>query len=166
MNAILNYEYCVLSSTVIDYVPVTPNITGEYENKLELKTSNINFAVGLKYRLFGSHLSLGAKLLLSYIFQHDYTVTETILGPAELPPFNTYPPSYSREVINGSIPDIVRFRTAPLLEIGYDISIMKGNYIEPSISFIPPTGSYFKTSNTPVNTFSFGVKWYMSFLKD
>lgn len=138
IRAGVSFEYMNLRTATIDYVPLSPYLTGEYETSLLMQHSQINVHAGIKYRILNTHWGVGADLLLCAVAGDSFSVTETILGPPEVPPFGTLPPSFSRTLITGHS-DVNRLRLQPLISVGYDIPLFRGTYIEPTLYFTLPT---------------------------
>jgi hypothetical protein len=159
----LQYEFNSLETSVIDFVPHSPDIIGEYQTSLSMNYSKINLQAGIKYRILESHFNIGADILLAYIIENNFLVTEKILGPPELPPFNTIPPSYKREIIAGEMRTINKFKIQPSFSIGYDMQLARGTYIEPNISFTPSTHTMFYGDKVNYYAIIFGIKFLTAF---
>ena len=148
------------ASQSIDYVPHSPNIIAEYENKLTLDFLKIDFKIGGKYRIANTHLNVGADLMLSFIINHTFKATEEILGPPEMPPFSTNPPSYIRDILRGATNSFNRIQFYPALSIGYDLQLGLGTYAEPNFSLLISPQSMFSNDNVTNYLISFGINFY------
>jgi hypothetical protein len=156
----LQYKNNSISSYSIDYVPLNSAITAEYRNELAINFSEINLNIGAKYRILNTHFNIGTDIIASYIFEKTFNVTEEILGPPEVPPFTTNPPSYKRDILNGEIASMHYFQIKPAISIGYDMQLGRGTYFEPNISFTIPTFSMFKGTNVHNYITSLGINFY------
>ncbi len=160
--ASLGYVYNNSKYSFVDLVPISNKITAEYENKLNFLFSSINMSLGAKYRILQTHLHIGAAVEISANFAATYNVKEKILGPIEVPPFNTLPPSYEREVLAGKFYQIQPVVFSPKLELGYDLQLGLSKYITPVVSLSIPTMSIIKSDNVRKLAYSFGLRYLMS----
>lgn len=159
----LNYNINSLNSYSKDFVPISPTLTAEYENKLALNYSFVSINAGAKYQIGRTHINIGADLVLSFIITKNFKVTEEILGPPEMPPFNTNPRSYKRDVLNGEINAMNVIQINPAFTVSYDLQLGLGTYIEPNFIFLAPIRSMFTDNDIANYEFAFGVKFYRKF---
>ena len=156
----IQYGVNTLTSKSLDNVPYSQSLIAKYENKLELNFSKIGFKIGGKYRIANTHFNIGADLMLSFIIDKTFKATEEILGPPEIPPFSTNPPSYKRDILNGEINTFNLFQLEPSLSIGYDLQLGLGTYISPHFTLLIPTKSMFSNDNLTNFSTSFGIIFY------
>ena len=107
-------------------------------------------------------MHIGAAFEFNINFAANYDVVERILGPPEVPPFNTNPPAYEREITAGKFYKLSFLTVTPKIELGYDLQLGLGKYITPVASISLPVMSVIKTDNIRKLDFSFGVRYLMS----
>ena len=161
----LQYNTNYLSSSLREFVPYSSNLIAEFENKLTLNFSKIDFKIGGKYRIANSHLNFGADLMLSFVLNNSFEATEEILGPPEIPPFLTNPPSHKREILNGKINSFNTVIFSPTFTVGYDFQLGFGTYFEPHFTVAFPTNSMLTGDNLKNLSTSFGINFYRKFFK-
>ena len=159
----LRYNNFSISSSSIDNVPLADDIIAQYKTSLIFSFNQINLQAGINYRILETHLLLGAGLEIGAIINNYFTANEEILGPAEVPPFATNPPSYKREITAGKLNDLNRFNLKPQIKISYDIELRRGTYIEPNICLSFPLWSIFSVDRVHHYSFSFGINFYNAF---
>jgi hypothetical protein len=157
LHANLYYSNHSLNASIIDRVPLTSTLTAEYETNLNLSFSQLNLLIGGKYRIPSTHLNIGADIGIAYNINRTFDVTETILGPIEVPPFQTNPPSYSRDVINGELNQMHALYINPNINISYDIPLGIGTYIEPMLSLNIPLYSIMNGDNVHNYSIQFAI---------
>lgn len=152
------FEHVSFSSSSIDFVPLSPDLIGEYETELIMNINKFVLYGGMKYRFPGTHFNASAEVMLSFTINNNFTVTEAILGPENVPPFNTVPPIYKRTVTSGKIEQVAKISIQPVLGIGYDIPLARGTYIEPTVSIIVPTNDILANDNVKNYSVAVGLK--------
>jgi len=158
----LRYNNLTLSSYTIDNVPLTDDIIAQYKISLDYNFNLLTLHSGINYRILETHFLLGAGIGLGAIVNNVFYANEEILGPAEVPPFPTNPPSYKREITTGELKKINSFFVNTHIKIGYNLDIGKGSYIEPNLCFSIPLGSMFSTEKLSNYAISFGINYYTS----
>jgi hypothetical protein len=157
-RATLQFDVNQFVSKSKDFVPIDSTIIAEYETALTQNFQKINVGIGGKYRIANTHFNIGADLFFSFLINNSFTVTEEILGPPEVPPFSTNPPSYKRDVLDGKINSLNKVQIIPTVSIGYDLQLGLGTYIEPNISLQIPLFSVFSGATVTNSLVSFGLK--------
>lgn len=89
--------------------------------------SYITIDAGVKYRLFNSHLFIGAGFQADVLIQQEAKHTEKVLSP-DWYYFSTVPPTQSRIVSNGRISDINLIYIIPKVILGYDLNLGLSTY--------------------------------------
>lgn len=159
----INYLRNYINYSSLDFVPISNSIVAEYENQLALDYSAIVLSVGYKYRILETHLTIGASLDLGINFTNNFVVKEKILGPPEVPPFSTNPPSYERNVLNGEFNKFNLINFSPRFSIGYDLQVGLGKYITPLISAEIPLTKMLSEDNVKNFAIYVGIKTNFSF---
>lgn len=159
----LNYIINNLNYKFTDFVPISKDITAEYENRLDLDYSNIAANVGIKYRLLNTHFHLGAGLSIATSLLSNFNVKERIIGPETMPPFQTNPPSYERDIINGQFDDFSIIEFYPNISFGYDLNFGNGKYLTPVVSMYIPIMDVMKHDNVRNLIFTAGIKANFNF---
>lgn len=162
-RAALQYGFNTISSKSTDFIPYSSTLTAEFENQLNISFSQINLKAGGKYRIAQTHLNIGANLALAFIVLNDFNITERIVGPPEIPPFAGTSNPYEREILNGQISSFVPLRFYPEINIGYDIELGLGTYLEPTLTLAFPLTSMFSGAKVSNYSTSFGLKFYRKF---
>lgn len=88
---------------------------------------------GMRYRVGGSHFSVGAAIRLSVLLGTAATHRLDVLSPTDYT-FNTNPPSRSIDIPVVGVPDATPFLVSPIITFGYDISIANGLYLSPLLT--------------------------------
>jgi hypothetical protein len=161
-SALQYKNYSVISSSV-DLIPLNEEVIGKYKTILDYNFNQIDLLVGIKYRILETHFSIGAGLSLGYIVSNGYTATEEILGPTEVPPFSTNPPSYTREITSGELKQLNNFVIKPFFRLGYDLELGRGTYIEPHLCILFPLWSMISGDKVNHYSASFGINLYRMF---
>ena len=162
-QAILQYGFNTIASKSTDFVPYSNTLIAEFENKLNINFSQINLKAGGKYRVAQTHFNIGADLALSFVILNDFNITERIVGPPEIPPFTGTPNSYEREVLNGQISSFTPLQFYSEINIGYDIDIGIGMYLEPKLTISFPITSMFSGAKVSNHLTSLGLRFYKKF---
>ncbi|MBI5326634.1 MAG: hypothetical protein HZB41_15390 [Ignavibacteriae bacterium] len=127
----------------------------EYTSKI----SYILIEPGIKYRLFDSHLNIGAGIQFGFLLANSSVHKEKIIGDENEPPFPTNPPS-SERIVNGKISELNNIFLQPKIRIGYDLTYGLGRYATPNISIGLPILNLAKSSEWKRWTFSAGIAIY------
>jgi hypothetical protein len=157
-SAAVRYENNILTSDVIDNVPLSPTLTGKYKTDLDLDCSSIALSLAVKYRAY-KHLVVGAGIDVSMPLNTSFDVSEHILS-TDIPPFSTNPPSYDRQILNGEIDAFSIAQVTPNIMIGYDLQFGLGWYFEPHLSVGYDANSLFVNDNVSVFRAKLGLTIY------
>ena len=123
------------------------------------KISYLLLEPGIKYRIPGSHLHIGAGLQFGFLLTNSSVHKEIIIGDIDEPPFPTNPPSYER-IVDGKISELNSVFLQPKIRLGYDLTYGLGMYATPDISVGIPILNLTKSSEWRRWTFSAGVTLY------
>jgi hypothetical protein len=160
--SIFQYNNLKLHSYSIDNVPLNDNIIAKYKIALDYNINSINLIAGVNYRILESHLLIGTGIQIGTIINNNFEVNEEILGPPEVPPFKTNPPSYKRKINTGKINELNNFFLKSHIKISYNLEIKNGTYIEPNICFAMPLGSMFEGEKVKHYSILFAINYYTS----
>ena len=114
---------------------------------------------GIKYRLFDSHLHIGAGIQFGFLLTNSSLHKERIIGDENEPPFPTNPPSYEI-ILDGRISQLNSIFLQPKIRLGYDLTYGLGMYATPNISVGIPILNLTKSSEWRRWTFSGGITLY------
>jgi hypothetical protein len=131
----------------IDSVPrITDYLVSKYASSSSLYYLGLD--IGLKQRLWDTHLWIGGELTAGYNIQSNSDDTETILAPSSFP-INDPPWSNGkRTIFNGEIGTITNLLLIPKVKAGYDFSLGLGTY-----------GSIFVAAGFPAQNLSTNGNW-------
>ena len=160
---LLQYNAFSVSAYSIDKVPLTDDVIARYKISLDYNFNQIELLVGVNYRILETHFSIGAGINIGGLFNGSFSVNEEILGPADVPPFQTNPPSYSREIVAGELKSLNIFQIRPHIKLSYNLQLGRGTYIEPNLCYKIPLGSIFNGDDVLHNSILFGVSFYRAF---
>lgn len=151
LNAGLSY-FSSPSNFASKFDLVKRNAAGEtrtvyYQNTMESNFSGIELSLGGKYRVDNSHFHVGGLISLGFITNKTMDFYEEILGPADEPPFE---PSHTYKIKQDFVeaPAINSLTLGLGLQIGYDLNLGYGSYLQPAIKL-----------NLPMNDFTENEKW-------
>ncbi len=158
----INYLRNYIDYKFLDFVPLSNDIVAKYETKLALDYSTIVLSAGYKYRILESHFTIAASLDIGIHLTNDFVVKEKILGPPEVPPFSTNPPSYERNILNGEFNKFTLFNLLPRLHLGYDMQLGLGKYVTPFVSIGLPITKMLQEDDVTNFVVSAGLKTHFS----
>jgi len=159
----LRYNNFNMSSSSIDNVPLSKDIIAQYKISLDYNFFQIELQTGINYRILETHLLLGAGINISSTFNNNFTANEEILGPAEVPPLQTNPPSYKRKISDGELKELNKFQIRPHIKLNYDLQLGRKTYMEPNIYLSFPLWSLFSGDKVKHYSFLFGINFYTAF---
>ena len=160
---IFRYNNFKLSSYSIDNVPINNDIIAQYKVSLDYNFHLLTLQGGINYRLLESHLLIGAGIEIGAIINNSFSANEEILGPPEVPPFSTNPPSYKREITAGKFKELNNLFLKPQIRVSYDLELGRGSYVEPNVCFSIPLWSMFSGDKVRHYSILFGINYYTSF---
>jgi len=119
-------------------------------------------SVGARYRLLGTHVTIGGGVRGMVLLGTSATHTERILSPDDRY-FNGNPPS--KEIVHDTrgLPDAQRLMVVPYVQLGYDISISRGVYLSPTLTLGLPLMSVSSDATWRMTDVGIGVRLLRGF---
>lgn len=108
-----------------------PPLVTEFE--LASKISYLTVSAGGKYRLFDSHLHIGAAIGMGIKLGESFEFTERIKSPPEAS-FDPDLRIQERTFETGSIGPVSNFLLYPKIILGYDLNLGRGTYATPAFT--------------------------------
>jgi len=87
---------------------------------------------GVRYRPFASNITIGAAVRLGTLLHSSSVLEEVVLSPDDFR-FNTNPPSRRFTPPGNSVAHASSFLASVALTGGYDIALMRGTYVSPTV---------------------------------
>lgn len=130
--------------------------TASFENEMTSTLNYLTFQIGTKYRLFKTHLFVGAAVEAGWLANQKITQTETVVSPSY---FRYNDGSKKRTLGLYKISDIQDFVIIPKLLLGYDIPLVSGIYTTPYISVSFPMQNIARDGLWSTWDFRFGLSF-------
>jgi outer membrane protein with beta-barrel domain len=132
----LNFKvlYSNYSGNFVNQAPPIPDTGGGFlrtEYEFQNSVSYLNFEISGKYRLFNSHLHIGASLFFGIKLNESNKYYERIVSGGT---FNDGTKEKELKLDENQTPEIASILLMPKINLGYDIDFGLGTYITPFIS--------------------------------
>lgn len=134
-----------------------PDVTTQYQ--LDASVTSLGLGVGAKTRLAGTPVTVGLSVSGNVLLASEMTHKEVVLGPDDFY-FITDPPSKEYVLPTSSLSDAAGFVVRPAITITYDIPLVLGYYVAPSIRCETLLGSLSRQHSWGVIGVSLGATLY------
>ena len=114
------------------------NIVTEYQ--LDASLTYLQVHGGIRQRLFGTFLSVGAELRGAVTVASSYSLVDRVVSPDDFL-FPTNPPSRERQLDDDVIAGVSAFVLEPALLVQYDIALGTGMVLSPVFGVAAPITS-------------------------
>lgn len=121
---------------------IVRTVTSEYVFNGSITYAGLQAA--MRYRLLGTHLSVGGGLKLLLKLSETQTQIDRVIGPDDYF-FEGNPPSKVEDLDATILNDASAFVIEPYVSVGYDLTIRRGMYLTPTVTIGGPVTSLSKT---------------------